>query len=451
MKPVSFLALAFAAGLLFVFVPEIDFAAARLFFDPAQGGFYLRYWAPLAVVFRAVPLVIWCVVAGLALATLAHFVPVLARFRPRRAVIAYVALSLLIGPGLLTNGILKENWGRARPAQVTEFGGPATFTPAFVRSTACTRNCSFVSGHAAAGFFLVTFALLATPGTRRRAAVAGTVALGTMVGLARVAQGAHWLSDIVFAGVFNVGVAWALHAALIARPGIREACARALTRPTVRRHLMIFAAVTGFTLLSVAFLDRPLTQWIATRALPHDTWAALSRLGEPLGWILGSLVLFAVLRRLTRFAVAARMVLFIFATTATANIFAAVLKFLCGRPRPEAFLKDGTYDFHWLDLAGAHASFPSGHATTAFAAATALALIAPRGRALFLALALMVAATRVGAAQHYLADVVFGGWLGTVTAIWMRGVFARSGIALNDASPPPKAARWRDRLGFGDA
>ena len=58
-------------------------------------------------------------------------------------------LLYLLGPGLLVDATLKPVWGRARPADVTQFGGTLTFTPPHVISGACTRNCSFTAGEVA--------------------------------------------------------------------------------------------------------------------------------------------------------------------------------------------------------------------------------------------------------------------------------------------------------------
>ncbi|QLQ19882.1 MAG: phosphatase PAP2 family protein [Exiguobacterium profundum] len=71
--------------------------------------------------------------------------------RPRpvpclRPGLGFVLAVYALGTGVLVHGLLKAYWGRARPAQVTEFGGIAAFTPPWLISQECTRNCSFVSG-----------------------------------------------------------------------------------------------------------------------------------------------------------------------------------------------------------------------------------------------------------------------------------------------------------------
>jgi lipid A 4'-phosphatase len=109
---------------------------------------------------------------------------------------------------LVVNAVFKEHWGRARPRDITEFGGTRTFTPAFVISDQCERNCSFVSGHASLPF---AFAALGFLLRRRRWAIyAGAAAFGGLVGFGRIVQGAHFLSDVVFSGVFVFLVAYLL-------------------------------------------------------------------------------------------------------------------------------------------------------------------------------------------------------------------------------------------------
>jgi len=62
-------------------------------------------------------------------------------------------------------------------------------------------------------------------------------------------------------------------------------------------------------------------------------------------------------------------------------------------------------------------SFPSGHATTAFAAATALAVLSPRLRVPALAVAAAVALSRVYLGVHYGLDVLAGAVLGTMVGV----------------------------------
>jgi undecaprenyl-diphosphatase len=59
-------------------------------------------------------------------------------------------------------------------------------------------------------------------------------------------------------------------------------------------------------------------------------------------------------------------------------------------------------------------SFPSGHTAGSFAAATALAVFYPRGRAIALGLAGGVGLSRVYLGHHFPSDVAVGGVLGSL-------------------------------------
>jgi len=114
-----------------------------------------------------------------------------------------------LGTGVVVNAILKENWGRPRPVDIQTFGGAGTFEPALHPSNQCNSNCSFVSGHAATGFTLLALGLLGAPATRRRWLLWG-LAAGLSTGALRIAQGGHFLSDVLFSGL----VIWLCGAAL---------------------------------------------------------------------------------------------------------------------------------------------------------------------------------------------------------------------------------------------
>ena len=88
-----------------------------------------------------------------------------------------------------------------------------------------------------------------------------------------------------------------------------------------------------------------------------------------------------------------------------------------------------------LDVVGslpASASFPSGHAATAFAAAVAVGMIHPRLRRPLLALAVLVAVSRVYLGVHYATDVIVGSAIGALLG------FA-AGWTVRAAAPAPTA------------
>lgn len=147
-------------------------------------------------------LILFGLVGGLLLTSL------VAALRPQRRALFYLLMVLLIGPGLLVNTVFKDQWGRARPAQVQEFGGNAQFSPAWLPSQQCTRNCAFVCGDASVGFYLLAPAFVWRQ--RRRAWLAAGLVAGGLLGLMRIAQGGHFLSDVVFSFYVVYFSAWLL-------------------------------------------------------------------------------------------------------------------------------------------------------------------------------------------------------------------------------------------------
>lgn len=147
-----------------------------------------------------------------------------------------VMAALVVGPGVVANLVLKDNWGRARPRDVVEFGGARHFTPALVPVGECRRNCSFVSGEAASMFAIAFAGAMVWPQVRLTMLAGGVIA-GLAAGLVRVSQGAHFLSDIVFAGVFMALSISLVHILLVGvwrhvdRDRLMGALRRRLARP----------------------------------------------------------------------------------------------------------------------------------------------------------------------------------------------------------------------------
>ena len=183
----------FLLSVVFVAAPQLDLAVSALFYRPGP-GFFLGETAWVQSVHHVVPVLTTAIPAVLTGLLALAYTPLGARLRRQRLALAYLLLSFALGPGLLVNGVFKSHWGRARPVTVQEFGGDKSFTPALLIADQCRRNCSFVCGHASAGFVLCALGFL----TRRRVWFGAGFVLGMLLGLARVAHGKHFLSDVVF-------------------------------------------------------------------------------------------------------------------------------------------------------------------------------------------------------------------------------------------------------------
>lgn len=101
-----------------------------------------------------------------------------------------------------------------------------------------------------------------------------------------------------------------------------------------------------------------------------------------------------------------------------------IIKWIVGRTRPFRLHEELGYPepfslrpfreglvglFNQTNLA-----FPSGHSTTAFASAAAMAILLPRWRWAFYAVAAIVAAERVAENAHYLSDTIAGAGLAII-------------------------------------
>lgn len=189
-----------ATAAVFLSRPDIDLAVASMFAD-GTSGFPLRHhhvpkFFNELINILALITALGCL-AGLALTTRLRMS--IAGLWARQY--AFLVASLIAGPGLIANALFKENWGRARPRQVVEFGGEAAFSPPLLIADQCSSNCSFVSGDASMGFFFLAIAMM-TPPKQRKIAIAAALVFGSFIGFMRIIQGAHFLSDVIFAGIF---------------------------------------------------------------------------------------------------------------------------------------------------------------------------------------------------------------------------------------------------------
>lgn len=188
------LALAVAA---FALWPGLDLELTRRAFD-SRLGFVWRDHPAVQALYLCVPWIARGLILGALLLWLyGRWKP--GAVRPLWQHTAALAVAAgLIGPGLLVEGVLKPHWQRPRPVQVQEFGGTHAYVPPFHYCADCDTHHSFVSGHAAAGFALLTVGLASGARGQRRWLLAGLLA-GGITGAGRVLQGGHFLSDIVFA------------------------------------------------------------------------------------------------------------------------------------------------------------------------------------------------------------------------------------------------------------
>lgn len=179
-----------------------DPAVSGWFYDPAAHAFPLRdsflfdtvlhHWVKYTVILAT------CMVAAAWAYT--YLVPAL---RHWRELLLFIALAMTLAP--LTVTMLKQVTDRPCPWDLAEFGGAVPHTRLFEsRGPHHARGLCFPAGHAATGFALLAFFFAAHhrrhPRLARAALLAG-MAAGLVLGLGRVAQGAHFLSHVLWSGL----------------------------------------------------------------------------------------------------------------------------------------------------------------------------------------------------------------------------------------------------------
>jgi membrane-associated PAP2 superfamily phosphatase len=130
----------------------------------------------------------------------------------RRIYALFVFLAVLIGPGVLVNSIFKPYWGRPRPRQVQELGGKYEFK-AWHQPGIGAQGMSFPCGHSSVGYAYGVFFWVYR---RKRPALAysimlGSIVLGTVMGVGRIAAGGHFMSDVIWSALMVWFPAWWLY------------------------------------------------------------------------------------------------------------------------------------------------------------------------------------------------------------------------------------------------
>ncbi len=214
------LTIGFAVGVICAVDPQLDLDIAGAFFNPALHlfGVNAQMWVQHSR--EAARVIITLLVLPAFLAILGKLIwphrPMLIEARAA----AFLIATLALGPGLLTNVILKDHWGRARPIDVQQFGGDYRFTSWWDPRGDCPDNCSFIAGEPSGAFWTLAPAALAGP-ELQPLAYAAALAFGVGIGALRIAAGAHFFSDVVFAGVFMYLLIWLVHGLIYRWPATR--------------------------------------------------------------------------------------------------------------------------------------------------------------------------------------------------------------------------------------
>ena len=230
-----------------------DLKLAARFYDPGRGGWFLGNAQPWQWLYR------YGTIPGLAVSLAALVIWFAGRLsRPLavwRPYCLLVVLTAVIASGILVNAVLKQYWGRPRPDQITAFGGQWRYRDVHQPGTP-GQGGSFPSGHCAMGFSLLS--LVCVHRRSKLIAYAGGgagVLLGGSLGVTRIVQGAHFLTDTLWSLGLNLIVVAALYYLVLAIPARQ---ARTADPPVKqgRRFGLIAALVVCLALAVAAFSTR---------------------------------------------------------------------------------------------------------------------------------------------------------------------------------------------------
>ncbi|MDJ0929546.1 MAG: phosphatase PAP2 family protein [Breoghania sp.] len=186
--------------------------------------------------------------------------------------------------------------------------------------------------------------------------------------------------------------------------------------------------------LAALLLDRPSHPWI--HSLPRECvefFRAITDIGKS-NWILWSTGLYLLLTmaidwKQVNFRLRLSLIwtycAFIFFSVASSGLIALVLKRIIGRPRSKLFDSVGPLGFDMFHFSNSYVSFPSGHATTVAALATALCLIFSNLLWLIVVCGFWLVASRIMVGAHYPSDVIAGILLGMSVTLWTARYMAK--------------------------
>ena len=178
---------------------DADIALQRYFYSPEKGWLlqYRPFW-DFMYRFGIFP-GYFLAFAGLIMITLSYWNVKYIQYRNASMVLIF---TMIIGPGVLVNLVLKDHTGRPRPREITEFGGAEKFV-CVCEKGATNEGKSFPCGHCSMGFYLaIPFLFL----RKRKKILAYTVlavgvGYGIIIGIARMMAGGHFASDVLWAGL----------------------------------------------------------------------------------------------------------------------------------------------------------------------------------------------------------------------------------------------------------
>jgi membrane-associated phospholipid phosphatase len=192
----------------------------------------------------------------------------------------------------------------------------------------------------------------------------------------------------------------------------------------LRNWLLTFAATAIAVVVCIAYIDRPVAEFLDRHFRHTTTWAWLDRALAPLDLVVVAAMLFLFLSGAfavsgRRFGSWARTPLLCSWAAMWATAADIILKHIFGRAGPDpTYIQNHLYGFRLLHGGPHWESFPSGTAAISAAIVSVLWIVMPRWRVIGALIVALLCAAVVITNYHWVADVIAGAFLG-MSIGWM--------------------------------
>jgi lipid A 4'-phosphatase len=264
--------LTLVTGVLFA-VTDLDLVTVRPFYHPELEGPWPVANDPLWLLFyRSAP---W-ITGSLAVAGVVLLITGVVRERSRRLRLygTFILLCVILGPGLIINLVLKDHWGRARPRQLVEFGGSSEYSQPLVPFQESGK--SFPCGHCSVGYLygIGWWVWRRNHPQLAAASLAAGLVMGTLLGIGRMTDGGHYLSDAVWSALIALGIAHVVYYYVLripAREDSRSVLYPLLNQsPRLRAAVIILSVLIGTGIIGGGLLANPHYSDLAARVRLAD-------------------------------------------------------------------------------------------------------------------------------------------------------------------------------------
>ncbi|MBQ0013472.1 MAG: phosphatase PAP2 family protein [Proteobacteria bacterium] len=206
------------------------------------------------------------------------------------------------------------------------------------------------------------------------------------------------------------------------------------TQNKIRWRLLCFACVVVLALIfaGIYWFDEPLFMWF--RNFNYSIFKYVGDLFDAANWLLvfGGLTVFVYMKKVIKAGnvkfnkwfniknfllnMKTTNVFLIFCAVLSASVIGEFFKVCIGRYRPVFYEALGITGFNPFSVDWAFNSMPSGHTLAAFAGLVMVGMLKPKYKWLTWTCAIIIGLSRIAVGAHWPTDVIFGAFIGMVTA-----------------------------------